>query len=214
MVLISTAADRVRFCISRSSRQAERGKAGDEMELDQAIHARRAVREYTTEPVDEATLRRLIAAATLAPSAMNEQPWLFTVVRDKALLARISAGGKAATLAAASGGQRRHLEKFENPAFDILYHAPVLIVISSATKGSCAVENCALAAQNLMLAARGEGLGTCWIGLAQGWIGTAEGKAALGLPPDCLPVAPIIVGHTAAFPPPVPRKAPQISWIG
>ena len=186
------------------------------MELNQAIHARRAVREYTTQPVDETTLRGLIEAAILAPSAMNEQPWLFTVIRDKALLARISAAGKAATLAAASagGGQPRHLEKLENSAFDILYHAPVLIVISSATGGRCAVENCALAAQNLMLAARAAGLGTCWIGLAQGWIGTPEGKSALGLPPDCLPVAPIIIGHTASFPPPVPRKAPDITWIG
>lgn len=186
------------------------------MELNQAIHDRRAVREYTIEPVDEATLRRLIEAATLAPSAMNEQPWLFTVVRDKALLARMSAAGKAATLAAASanGGQRHFLEMLESPAFDIFYHAPVLIVISSATSGGAATENCALAAQNLMLAARGEGLGTCWIGLAHAWIASAEGKSALGLPLESVPVAPIIVGHTAAFPPLVPRKAPEINWIG
>jgi nitroreductase len=183
------------------------------MELNQAIHDRRAVREYTAEPVDEATLRRLIEAATLAPSAMNEQPWLFTVIRDKALLARISAATLAA--ASASGSEQRHfLEMLERPAFDILYHAPVLIVISSATSGQLAGENCALAAQNLMLAARGEGLGTCWIGLAHAWIASAEGKAALGLPPECLPVAPIIVGHTAAFPPLVPRKAAEINWIG
>jgi nitroreductase len=63
----------------------------DEMELDQAIHAQRAVREYTAELVDEATLGRLIEAATFAPSAVSEQPWLFTVIRDRALLVRIRA---------------------------------------------------------------------------------------------------------------------------
>ena len=189
---------------------------GDEMELDQAIHERRAVREYTPQSVDEATLRQLIEAATLAPSAVNEQPWLFTVIRDKALLARISAAGKAAALAAPLAGVPPHYlqEMLENPAFDILYHAPVLIVISSATEGRWAVENCALAAENLMLAARAFGLGTCWIGFAQAWINTPEGKAALGLPPDCLAVAPIIVGHPASFPPPVRREAPKINWIG
>ena len=56
------------------------------MELDQAIHERRAVREYTPQSVDEAILRRLIEAATLAPSAVNEQPWLFTVIRDRRCL--------------------------------------------------------------------------------------------------------------------------------
>lgn len=65
-----------------------------------------------------------------------------------------------------------------------------------------------------MLAARAAGLGTCWIGFAQTWVGTPEGKAALGLPLDCLPVAPIIVGHPTSFPPAVPRKPPETSWIG
>jgi len=49
------------------------------MELEQAIYARRAVREYTTEPVDQVMLRRLIDAAIQAPSAVNEQPWSFTI---------------------------------------------------------------------------------------------------------------------------------------
>jgi len=186
------------------------------MELDSAIRQRRSVRAYTADPVDEATLKKLIGAAVLAPSAMNEQPWLFTVVRDKALLARISRDGKAATAAAltAVGAPESRIEKLKDPGFDILYNAPVLIVIASATSGPWASVNCSLAAQNLMLAARDAGLGTCWIGLAQAWISSPEGKAALGLPPDCAPVAAIIVGHAASFPPPVPRTPPQVNWIG
>ena len=138
------------------------------MDIGQAICERRAVRQYTSEPVSEDALRRLIDAAIQAPSAMNEQPWLFAVVRDKALLQRISRDGKAATLAAmmASGAAAR-AEKLKDPAFDILYHAPAMIVIASASSGPWAAVNCSLAAQNLMLAARAEGLGTCWIGLAQ-----------------------------------------------
>jgi len=36
----------------------------------------------------------------------------------------------------------------------------------------------------------------------------------LGVPPAYLPVAPIIVGHPQAVPPAVPRKPPEIRWIG
>jgi nitroreductase len=35
------------------------------------------------------TLRQLIDAAIQAPSAVNEQPWSFSVVLDKALVARV-----------------------------------------------------------------------------------------------------------------------------
>jgi nitroreductase len=184
------------------------------MELDQAIRNRRAVRDYTGEPVNEAALQQLIEAAILAPSAMNEQPWLFAVVRDKALLARISQESKAGILASAGSAPNPRLERFKDPAFDILHHAPVLIVIAAASKNRWAAENCALAAENLMLAARDAGLGSCWIGLAQNWIETDAGKAALKLPPQSAPIAAIVVGHTASFPPPVPRQPARVTWIG
>ena len=79
-------------------------------------------------------------------------------------------------------------------------------MIASATAGRWAIENCSLAAENLMLAACGAGLGTCWIGLAQAWLATPAGKAALGLPAACLPVAPIIVGRPKSPTAQVPRQ--------
>ena len=186
------------------------------MELEEAIHRRRAVRAFTAEPVDEATLRRLIAAAVQAPSAVNEQPWFFSVVRDKALLARISREAKAHLLKSppAIVPPHRIREIASDPHFDIFHDAPALILISSVTASHWAVENCSLAAENLMLAACAAGLGTCWIGFAQNWLRTPEGKAAIGLSADYLPVAPLIVGHPQAPPPPVPRKEPRIAGIG
>lgn len=65
-----------------------------------------------------------------------------------------------------------------------------------------------------MLAAYAAGLGTCWIGFAQGFLNTPEGKQMLGLPDSWVPIAPIIVGHPEQLPPVVPRKAPEIVWIG
>jgi nitroreductase len=65
------------------------------VDLQQAIHSRRAVREYTEENIGQPVLQRLIDAAIQAPSAVNEQPWLFTVVQDRMLLSLISREAKA-----------------------------------------------------------------------------------------------------------------------
>ncbi len=87
-------------------------------------------------------------------------------------------------------------------------------MISAVATDEWNVEDCSLAAQNLMLAAYAAGLGSCWIGFAQRWLGTPAGKAALALPASHVPVAPIIVGHPKSLPQPVPRKAPDIRWMG
>ncbi len=50
------------------------------MELLQAIETRRSVRGFKSNPVSEATLRRLLAAAACSPSYTNTQPWEVTVV--------------------------------------------------------------------------------------------------------------------------------------
>ncbi len=182
------------------------------MDLGEAIANRRSVREYTDEAVDEKTIHSLIDAATRAPSAVNQQPWTFTVVRDQAVLDRISREAKAHMLASP------HSDRFQSllasPDFHIFYHAPALILISAAAEGPWIVEDCALAAENLMLTAHAAGFGTCWIGFAQTFLGAPEGKALLGLPAAWAPVAPIIVGRPKTAPPPVPRNAPVIRWIG
>ncbi len=186
------------------------------MDLKQAIYSRRSVREFTAEAIEQKVLRDLIDAAVQAPSAVNQQPWSFCVVEDKAVLARISREAKAHVLGVSPAGLVSHhfTDVLSDPNFDIFYHAPALIVISSAVQSPWAVENCTLAAENLMLTACAAGLGTCWIGFAQAWLGTSEGKAALDLPQSYVPVAPIIVGHPKSIPPPVPRREPEIRWIG
>jgi len=186
------------------------------MDLREAIYTRRAVREYTAEPVSESVIRDLIDAAIQAPTAVNLQPCSFCVIRDKSVLATVSREAKAHMVKTTPVGLMSHHfnEVLNNPTFDIFYHAPVLILISTVAEIPWAIEDCSLAAENLMLAARAARLGSCWIGFAQGWLGTPDGKALLKLPTAYKPVAPIIVGHPKAAPPPVPRKEPEIRWIG
>ncbi len=185
------------------------------MDLNEAITGRRAVREYTAETIDDLAVTQLIDAAMQAPSAMNEQPWTFTVLRNQNLLNQISDASKALVLK--TMGPPLHSDQFqshlEDPNFQIFYHAPVLILISADAEGPEVIEDCALAAENLMLAAYASGLGTCWIGLAQNFLNSAEGKRLLGVPPAWVSVAPIIVGHPKSPTPAVPRKKPEILLI-
>jgi len=186
------------------------------VELLQAIRERRAVRDFTPQSVSQAELRELASAASWAPSAMNDQPWRFTVVTDRALLDEVSIRAKAWMLAnmpqLRQAGHFRDL--FADPNFHLFYHAPALIVISAPATERWATEDCALAAQNLMLAAVNLGLGTCWIGFAQGWLTSQEGRELLNLAPDKVVLAPIVVGHPKARPPAMPRKEIALSWIG
>jgi len=186
------------------------------MDLNDAIKGRRAIRDYSSEAVDESTIRSLIAAAVQAPSAVNEQPWTFTVLRDQSLLDRVSTDAKSYQLANLSANS--HSDHFRSmlsdPNFHIFYHAPALILISVRTEGSWIVEDCALAAENLMLSAYAAGLGTCWIGFAQSFLNTLQGKQMLGFPAAWVTIAPIIVGHPKVAPPPVPRKDPEVRWVG
>jgi nitroreductase len=185
------------------------------MQLDHAIRHRRAVRAFTGKPPAPAVIERLIDAAVHAPSAVNKQPWLFTVVRDNALLDRISAEAKKhiVSLIQTGSGPEDFRELMNDPDFHIFYHAPALIVISTLKEDAWAKEDAALAAENLMLAAFAEGLGTCWIGFAQRWLETDEGKHAIDVPGYYQPVAPIILGHPKGDAPVVPRNPPVIRWI-
>lgn len=186
------------------------------MELLEAIRRRRAVRDFRPENISAGMIHQLISAASWAPSAMNAQPWHFTVITEPSVLDEISAKAKDWMLANIVPLPREdHFrDTLADPAFHLFYHAPALVVISTAARDQWAREDCALAAQNLMLAAVPMELGTCWIGFAQSWLNTDEGKDLLNLGRDMTVVAPIIVGHPKVEPPSVPRKQPAVSWIG
>jgi nitroreductase len=182
------------------------------MDLSEAIAGRRSVRDYTMQPVENQVIAQLVMAAVSAPSAHNAQPWRFTVVRDRALLDRLSDEAKAFRLATESLDERQR-SRMADPGYHLLHRAPALVLISAARPSTWAVEDCALAAQNLMLATCSLGMGSCWIGHVQAYLNTADGKSLLRLAEECVPVAPIVVGYPAVQPVPVPRNDPLVNWI-
>jgi nitroreductase len=159
---------------------------------------------------------QLIEAATQAPSAVNEQPWSFYVVRDTDRMTRLSDGAKDHLIRTSSMATLAlHLrETLADPTHDIFHGAPLLIVIASHVESTWAIEDCALAAQNLMLTAYAMDLGSCWIGSAHAYLQTPAGRAMLGLHTDHRAVAPIVIGHPSGHPQPVPRRPPDVHWIG
>lgn len=60
------------------------------METWDAIRSRRNTREYQDRPIDGADLDRILEAGRRSPSSMNEQPWDFIAVTDRATLERMA----------------------------------------------------------------------------------------------------------------------------
>lgn len=181
------------------------------MELMQAIKDRRSVRDYTDEPVSREEILSLIEAAAASPSAMNLQPWSFVVVEGKERLERMSGLAKRALLAMPSA-DAAHRTMLQDPSYNIFYGAPCLIIVCARPPSRQAAEDCCLAAHGLMLAAHGRGWGTCWIGTARPWLELPQTRSLLGLLPDQVPVAPIIVGEPASVSAPTPRHKPLVLW--
>ncbi|MBK5286974.1 MAG: nitroreductase family protein, partial [Acidimicrobiia bacterium] len=52
------------------------------MDLHHALTTTGAIREFTDDPVDDATLARVLDVARFAPSGGNRQGWRVIVVKD------------------------------------------------------------------------------------------------------------------------------------
>ena len=127
-----------------------------------AIADRRSNRAYRQTPLSEETLNVLLKAAVESPSAVNRQPWHFTVVRDQNMLKELNA-------AIWEGMMARDPEKrsprFQDPNFDVFYKAPCVIFISGDQKNSWAAIDCGIAVENIALAAQGLDLGSVILGM-------------------------------------------------
>lgn len=182
------------------------------MDLTDAIYTRRAVRHYTEAPVPTTAIEHILKAALQAPSAINQQPWAFGIVRGREQLQRMSVRAKDYMLASLPRDLALHhmADELSRPEFNVFHDAGTLIVVYAKPARFHPIEDCCLAAQNLMLAAHGLGLGTCPIGLVRPWLDLPEIKNELGVPIRYLAVMPIIIGWPVGPTPPTPRREPEI----
>ena len=55
-----------------------------------AIFHRMSIRKYQEKPVEPEKIEKLLRAAMAAPSAFNQQPWEFYVIRNKEKIGKLS----------------------------------------------------------------------------------------------------------------------------
>jgi nitroreductase len=153
-----------------------------------AILKRRSIRKYTGEPVPENALKDLLEAAMAAPSAGNEQPWHFIVIKDRAILDQIP---------------RVH------PYSQMIKQAPVAILVCGdlnlAAHGEMWVQDCAAATENLLIAAQARGLGAVWLGVYPREERMDGLRKLLRIPENVVPFSLIPVGYPAERKPPASR---------
>ncbi len=63
------------------------------MNVSEAIRTKRAVRQFTSQPVPEEAVRAILNAGRRAQSSKNTQPWHFVVVHDREKLKQLSECG-------------------------------------------------------------------------------------------------------------------------
>jgi nitroreductase len=165
------------------------------------VLTQRAARSFSTDDVDDATVARILTAATHAPTAENSQCFVFVVVRDPEIRAAI--GAIAARIW--EGGARdletgrlspELLREVEAGARGGVAAAPVLVVVCGDTRltfASTVDSSVFPAVQNILLAAHALGLGSTLTTLPV--LGGSELCELLGLPSEVVPVAVVPLGH-------------------
>jgi nitroreductase len=157
-----------------------------------AIKTRRSVRAYTSEPVGDDTVREILRCGMQAPSACNEQPWQFVVIRDKAVLA--------------AAGEINPYAKFAKTA-------PVAVLVCGDLRlDKCQgywVQDCSNCAMNMLLAAHALGLGAVWTGIYPLGERVEGFRKLCHLPQEVTPMALLVLGHPASHPKPEDRFKPE-----
>ena len=137
------------------------------MDMLNFIKSRRSTRKYLLCPVEPEKTAQIIEAGTFAPSGGNNQSWHFTVIEDRAVLARLAELAEAAfakmtydenTYSSLVGSIRAS----QRGGYVFHYHAPVLIIVGNRRGYGNAMADSACAMENMMLMANALDLGSCW----------------------------------------------------
>ena len=149
-----------------------------------AIFNRRSVRKFKTGEITNEVVKQLLQAAMRAPSALNEQPWEFIVIRNRQTLA--------------------HVMKI-HPYATMLNEADCMILICGNTELQKSpydfwVQDCSAATQNLLLQATHLGLGSVWLGIYPIEERVIGIQKCFGLPKHVIPLCGVALGYPAVEP--------------
>ncbi|MDR1374911.1 MAG: nitroreductase family protein [Treponema sp.] len=124
-----------------------------------AIFARRSVRAYTAQKLDDETVDLLAKTALAAPSANNFQPVNVVVVRNSALIREAE---QAIIAYFTKKGETAIVDRIKSRDGKIFYDAPVSFFLAVKDKSGT---DAGIAAENISIAATALGLGSVLLGL-------------------------------------------------
>lgn len=184
---------------------AKRFNDSERAAVYRAIYERRDMRHFVSDPVDRATLQRLLDAAHHAPSVGYMQPWRIMRITDPALRHALHETVERERIRTADAlGKRR--EAFMKLKVEGMLTCGELLVVAlmdnrdkhifgRRTLPEMDLASVACAIQNMWLAARAEGLGMGWVSIFD----ADEVRTLLHMPAGAKPVAMLCLGHVEQF---------------
>lgn len=106
------------------------------------IKSRHSVRNYKSDPIDDTVIKDAIECARHAPTAMNLQPWLFGVIKNRTMLQKIA--------------DLTDYGKF-------IADAALCFAVFGEKNAKYYLEDCCAATENLIIALQAYGIGSCWV---------------------------------------------------
>jgi nitroreductase len=173
------------------------------MDVLEAIHKRRSIRSFTSQPVPDEVLAQILEAGTWAPSAGNMQAWEFVIVKDpdarRKLVDTTDAGFTA------RGGIYTQEWIMQSPVVVVICYDVKRMTGRYGHKGRTlmTIMDCMLCVENMALAATHFGLGTCCV------VGfdPLKLKELLPIPKEITPLLLLPMGYPAQNPSP-PYRLP------
>ena len=169
------------------------------------VALRRDMRHFLPDPLDEALVERLLAAAHLAPSVGFMQPWRFIRVRSPEIRQQIHALVDAERRQTANALGEREDEFMRLKVEGIRECAEVLVVtlthdrerhvFGRRTMPEMDLASVACAIQNLWLVARAESVGMGWVSMFD----PEQLAQLLKLPAGSRPIAVLCLGRVPEF---------------
>jgi len=173
-----------------------------------AVFSRRDVRShFTSEPIDNKTLYRILNAAHHAPSVGFSQPWNFILIKDLEIRKKIKNSFDAERIRSSNLIEDPKRSKYLALRLEGILDSAVNIcvtydpskfgpfVIGRSSIPETGIYSVCCAIQNLWLAARTEGVGLGWVSI----LSNDELKKTLEIPEHVVPVAYLCLGHVTEF---------------
>lgn len=161
------------------------------MELNNAINRRRSIRHFNNNKVSKETIKEILQAGILAPSAHNRQPWNFYVVENEEIRNKIAE----TLLTKTDISTQLTCEAIKDCSALILIFSDIIDELMDIQSVGACIENMVLQATDL-------NIGSLWIG----YITKIETELKEMLGTDKKLIAAVALGYTDTNPKPRPRK--------